>query len=85
METSPFMIGFADTFSGIATACQVVHSVVCGLFALGVWKDAKHLTRSGSRTALVSGPVWALATLLTGVTAALAYWAIHHSVLSRKN
>lgn len=84
METSVASIGFTDTLSGIATAFGILQHVISALFALGVWRDAGRLNRNGTPVAFVSGQIWALATLLTGITTAFAYWAIHHSALARK-
>jgi hypothetical protein len=63
----------------IATA--VVHIV----FAVGVLKDGQSIQGAGNQTVLVPFWVWALATLLGGAFVAVAYWAVHHSTLSRGN
>ncbi|MEE9451285.1 MAG: hypothetical protein V3V61_00850 [Gammaproteobacteria bacterium] len=48
------------------------------IFAGAVAKDAGQLTRRGRPTYLVSGIVWAFATLVGGIFIAVAYWLIHH-------
>ena len=51
-------------------------------FAGAVAKDAGRLHQLNRRPALVSGHVWAFATLMGGVMVAAVYWFIHHSNLT---
>lgn len=51
-------------------------------FACAVYADSGTMWRLLRRnTFLVSGVLWALATLLGGVFVAAIYWVIHHSTL----
>lgn len=59
----------------------VVSAIVHILFALAVSNDARRLTASGRNVVLVSGTVWAWATLLGGAIVAGIYWLVHHSSL----
>lgn len=61
----------------------LINGVVHILFAGAVAKDGGHLQKVGGRTALVSAPTWAFATLIGGVVVAAIYWFIHHSTLTR--
>jgi hypothetical protein len=51
------------------------------VFAIGVLHDAQARRSRGEAPFLVGPAVWAVATLLGGVFAATAYWAVHHSAL----
>lgn len=53
------------------------------IFAGGIARDAGNLYKLGQRTAMVSAPTWAFATLIGGVVTAAIYWFIHHSTLTR--
>lgn len=61
----------------------VVNAILHLIFAGGVARDAGNINKLGQRTALVSAPTWAFATLIGGVIIAAIYWFIHHSTLTR--
>lgn len=61
----------------------LINGIIHILFAGAVAKDGGHLQKVGGRTALVSAPTWAFATLIGGVVVATIYWFIHHSTLTR--
>lgn len=61
----------------------IISALLHLLFAGAVARDAGHLNKIGQRTALVSAPTWAFATMLGGVVTAAIYWFIHHSTLTR--
>ena len=73
------------SFSWIA----VYHTAICIVhlfFALGVLRDAERQLKVMHRgTFIVSGNLWALATLIGGVFVVGIYWAIHHSKLRPTN
>lgn len=53
------------------------------IFAYAVYVDAEKLVqRDKLETALVSGPVWAIATLIFGVLVAIGYWLINRSSIA---
>lgn len=60
-----------------------INAILHLIFAGAVARDAGQLYRLSQRTALVSGPTWAFATLIGGVITATIYWFIHHSTLTR--
>ncbi|MGJ3493908.1 hypothetical protein PsalN5692_00163 [Piscirickettsia salmonis] len=61
-----------------------VNVILHFLFAAAIARDAGNLHKRGLPTQLVSGFVWAFATLLGGVWTALIYWLMHHSSLARR-
>lgn len=61
----------------------VVTTIVQVSFAFAVLVDTSRMRRYLRREPfLVSGILWALATLLGGVFVAAVYWLVHHSTLS---
>ena len=62
---------------------MLISAVLHVIFAGAVARDAGNLYKLGQRTALVSAPTWAFATLIGGVITATIYWFIHHSTLTR--
>jgi hypothetical protein len=71
--SGPFGVGAAVMLAYLV-AVLVVHVAL----ALGVYQDAQD-----RRTLFVGPLVWALATLLTGLLGAMAYWFAHCSRLAR--
>lgn len=62
---------------------MLVNALIHIMFAGAVARDAGQFTKQGQQTSLVSGIVWAFATLIGGVFVAAVYWFIHHSTLTR--
>ena len=72
------IVWFVGIAIGIATA--LVHIA----FAVAVYFDARLLMDSDKlRPVMVPGEVWAIATLLGGVFAAVGYWIIHRSSIAK--
>jgi hypothetical protein len=60
-------------------------AIVNIVFAIGVLRDALRLQEEHGRpTEIVSGAMWAFATLMGGVFVAAVYWLIHRSTLSNR-
>lgn len=67
--------------SGFGLVMIILVAIVHVGFAMAIKRDAKSiLTRRGGLF-LVPPSLWAFATLLGGVTVAVAYWAVHYSTL----
>ncbi len=81
-QLSTYLSGSLQTVQYLFLAIQVILHVV---FAAAVARDAGHLEKTGAKTLLVSGVMWAFATLLGGVFVAVVYWVLHHSTLTRSN
>lgn len=64
----------------IVALTAIIHIV----FASAVAKDAGQLHKRNQTTILVSGIVWAFATLVGGVFVAVGYWFVHYSSLMRR-
>lgn len=62
-----------------AVVAMIATAVVHIALAIAVLSDANSL---GTRTTLVGPIIWALATLLGGIVAAAAYWAMNRSILT---
>lgn len=74
---------FANQMENLHYLLLIINGLIHLFFAGAVARDAGNLHRLGQQTALVSGSVWAFATLLGGVITATIYWFIHHSTLTR--
>lgn len=61
----------------------LLSAMVHVIFAGAVAKDSGNLAKLGHPTLLVSGMVWALATLIGGVWVAAIYWFMHRSSFFR--
>lgn len=61
---------------------QIIMLLTNGLvhlvFAGAVARDSGQLLKRGIPTQLVSGIIWAFATLIGGVFVAAIYWLLHH-------
>ena len=78
------MTSHADQIASIQLLILVVNALLHIIFAGAVAKDAGDLNKIGQRPLLVSGVVWAFATLVGGVMVAAIYWFMHHSSLTRR-
>lgn len=59
---------------------NILLSCIIHLFFAGaVARDSGNFQRLGVNTVLVSGYIWAFATLAGGVYVATIYWILHHS------
>jgi len=76
------MQNYASQLQHLQLLLMVIGALVHLVFAGAVARDAGALYQLERRTALVSGHVWAFATLLGGVYVAAVYWFIHHSHLT---
>ena len=74
---------FAGPLNNLAFILALINGVLHIFFASAVAKDAGHLNKNGAPTILVSGLVWAFATLIGGVIVAAIYWVLHHSKLTK--
>lgn len=74
----------APFLSSLSSVMLIVNVLLHVIFASAVAKDAGRLSQLKISTWLVSGLVWAFATLLGGVWVAVVYWLMHHSTLTRK-
>ena len=76
------MQNYASQLQHLQLLLMVINALVHLMFAGAVARDAGSLYKLERRTALVSGHVWAFATLIGGVIVAAIYWFIHHSHLT---
>jgi len=67
--------------SGVGLLMLALVAIVHIAFAMAIKRDAEDLVAMRAGLFLVSPALWAFATLLGGVTVAVAYWAIHYSTL----
>ena len=66
--------------TGVGMVAIALLAIVHISFAFAVKRDADYAIQKRNLF-LVSPGLWAFATLLGGVTVAVAYWAIHYSTL----
>lgn len=74
---------YADPIASIEFIILGISAIIHIIFAGAVAKDAGELVKQGYHPMLVSGIVWAFATLIGGVFVAAIYWFMHHSKLTR--
>lgn len=74
----------AEQLQSLQTLLMFMMFIINILFAGGIAKDAGRLAKQGHDTWLVSGLVWAFATLIAGILVVLVYWFVHHANLQRK-
>ena len=74
---------FTTQIQNLMFLLMLINAVIHVIFAGAVARDAGNLNKTSQKTAMVSGPTWAFATLIGGVFVAAIYWFIHHSTLTR--
>lgn len=74
---------YANQIASVQLLLLLINVFIHMMFAAAVAKDAGNLDKLGRTTALVSGIIWAFATLIGGVFIAAIYWVIHHSNITR--
>lgn len=74
---------YGDQIQNLMILLMLINAFIHVIFAGGIARDAGNLYKIGQKTALVSAPTWAFATLIGGVVVAAIYWFIHHSTLTR--
>ena len=52
-------------------------------FSAAVYTDASRFQKDNGKLVFVGPVIWSLAALFGGLFAAIAYWVVHHSTLSR--
>lgn len=73
---------YAEQIESMQLLILLINVVVHVFFAGAVARDAGQIQKLGRDTALVTGYLWAFATLIGGVFVAMGYWLIHHSNLT---
>ncbi len=81
-QISQYLSGPLQTLQYLFLAIQIILHIV---FATAVAHDAGQIEKTGSKPILVSGVIWAFATLMGGVFVGVVYWLLHHSTLTRKD
>ncbi len=76
------MFYYLQSGVGLIMVCLV--AIVHISFAIAIKRDADYAMQK-RHLFLVSPGLWSFATLLGGVTVAVAYWAIHYSTLRPKD
>jgi len=79
-----FVNFYANSAISIQSLVIILNAVLHIIFAGAVARDAGELQKTHQPTLLVSGLVWAFATLVGGVFVAIGYWLLHHSTLCRQ-
>ncbi len=74
---------FSNQVQNLMILLMLINAVVHVFFAGAVARDAGNMNKTAQKTAMVSGTIWAFATLIGGVFVAAIYWFIHHSTLTR--
>jgi hypothetical protein len=78
-----FTDAIVKEFQSINLLILAINAIVHILFTGAVARDAGKLAKLGRQTQLVSGMVWAFATLVGGVFVAAVYWFMHHLPYAR--
>lgn len=73
---------YAEQIESMQLLILLINVVVHVFFAGAVARDAGQIQKLGRDTALVTGYLWAFATLIGGVFVAMGDWLIHHSNLT---
>lgn len=78
------VLNFSSTQMGsLSMLLVMINGVIHLFFAGAIAKDVGKLFQLGIKPQLVSGHVWAFATLIGGVMTAFIYWLMHYSTLAK--
>jgi len=70
---------YAEHIAAIQLLVLILNTVLHIIFAGAVARDAGQLVQRGQPIFLVSGMIWAFATLIGGIFVAVVYWVMHHA------
>lgn len=83
MELASLLQDGSGQINSLSMLLMMVNAIIHLFFAGAIAKDVGKLNRLGIKPQLVSGHVWAFATLIGGVMSAFIYWIMHYSLLAR--
>jgi hypothetical protein len=83
MELANILQGGSGQLHSFSMLMMMVNAIIHLFFAGAIAKDVGKLYQLGIKPQLVSGSVWAFATLIGGVMTAFIYWLMHYSLLAR--
>lgn len=79
LSISGIIQSFASQLEAMQWTLLLVNAFLHLIFAGAVARDSGAMQKRGQPSFLVSGFVWAFATLLGGIFVVLVYWIVHYS------